>query len=96
MHVLDQGSTSCSGDQVTTPSSPPASTGLMSTMGVPSMASIGATRNRCSATSNTMTRCSPRGLGRPGDRIANTPVNGTSRFPVDAPAAHRGGHGAAR
>ncbi len=96
MHVLDQGSPSCSGDQVTTPSSPPASTGLMSTTGVPSMASIGATRNRCSATSNTVTRCSPTGLGRSGDRVANTPVSGTSRFPVDAPAVHRVGRGAAR
>src|SRR5258705_7195032 len=52
------------------------STGLRSTTGVPSIASIGPTLTLVPAISRTVTRCRPNGLGRSGDRVAKTPVRG--------------------
>jgi hypothetical protein len=51
------------------------STGLISTTGVPSITSIGPIRNRFLPTFRTVTRCSPSGFGRSGDRVANTPAS---------------------
>ena len=45
----------------------------MSTTGVPSTASMGPMSSRFFASSLTATRWSPNGLGRCGDRVANTP-----------------------
>jgi len=54
-------------------------TGLMSTTGVPSIASIGPTYRRPGFIFKTFTRWSPSGLGRCGDRVENTPVTGRDR-----------------
>jgi hypothetical protein len=48
----------------------------MSITGVPSIASNGPILSRFPAISRTVTRCNPIGLGRSGDRVANTPVKG--------------------
>jgi hypothetical protein len=54
----------------------------MSTIGVPSRASSGRTLRRpLLSNSNISTRCKPMGLGRSGERVANTPRRGTSGFP---------------
>ena len=47
----------------------------MSTTGVPSSASRSRTRSSVPSTATTSTRCSPIGLGRCGERVANTPVS---------------------
>ena len=52
------------------------STGLISTTGVPSIASIGPTFNLSPEISRTVTRCKPSGFGRSGDRVAKTPDRG--------------------
>src|SRR5919197_1445992 len=52
-------------------------TGLMSTTGVPSIASSGSTLSLRSAISRTTTGCRPSGFGRSGDRVAKTPARGT-------------------
>ncbi len=57
------------------------STGFMSMTGVPSMASNGPTLSCRPVTSKTVTRCNPRGLGRSGDRVTNTPVSGNVLSP---------------
>ena len=57
------------------PSAQSTRTGLTSTTGVPSMASIGPIRNRVPEISRTVTRCSPNGFGRCGDRVVNTPAS---------------------
>ena len=49
--------------------------GLMSTTGVPSMASMGPMRRRCFSILRTVTRWRPIGLGRSGERVAKTPVS---------------------
>ena len=56
-------------------------TGLTSTTGVPSMASIGPIPNRVPEISRTVTRCSPNGFGRCGDRVVNIPASGISGSP---------------
>ena len=52
------------------------STGLMSTTGVPSIASMGPIRSRFPSISFTTTGWRPRGFGRSGDRVVNTPASG--------------------
>src|SRR6267154_1333169 len=56
------------------------STGLISTTGVPSIASSGPTLISRPEISSTFTRCSPSGFGRSGDRVAKTP-HSTFLFP---------------
>jgi len=48
------------------------STGLISTTGVPSIASIGPTFSLSPAMARTVTRCKPSGFGRSGDRVAGS------------------------
>src|SRR5262249_50027137 len=55
------------------------STGLMSTTGVPSMASIGPTRRRLPLISRIVTGLRPTGLGRSGERVAKPPGRGVLR-----------------
>ena len=54
---------------------PPASTGLTSTMGVPSKASSLRTSTRSPSITAMRTRCSPIGFGLSWDRVLNTPVS---------------------
>jgi Ricin-type beta-trefoil lectin domain-like len=55
----------------------PSMTGLRSTMGVPSIASRPSTSSqRLRVTLRTFARCKPIGLGRSGERVANTPESG--------------------
>jgi hypothetical protein len=56
-------------------------TGLISTTGVPSIASIGPTFTFFLVISRTVTRCKPSGFGRSGDRVAKTPAKGTVSSP---------------
>ncbi len=57
-------------------------TGLISMMGVPSKASNGQTLIQPGFwISNTSARCKPIGLGRSGERVANTPRRGSSGLP---------------
>src|SRR6266849_9028771 len=51
------------------------STGLMSTTGVPSMASIAPMRRRLPSIDRTVTGWRPNGFGLSGDRVAKTPVS---------------------
>ena len=64
------------------------STGLMSTTGVPSMASSGPTFSLPGASSSAVTRWRPRGFGRSGDRVANTPVSGRLSSPRGSHLQH--------
>jgi hypothetical protein len=57
-------------------------TGLISMTGVPSIASKPCTSSHPStSTIKTLARCKPIGLGRSGERVANTPVRGFSTSP---------------
>ena len=47
-------------------------TGLVSMIGVLSTASSGLTRSRAPLISSTVSRCSPSGFGRAGERVLNT------------------------
>src|SRR5712671_4069961 len=62
------------------PSADRESTGLISTTGVPSIASNGPTLISRPEISSTRTRCNPSGFGRSGDRVAKTP-HSTFLFP---------------
>src|SRR5207247_8630872 len=57
------------------------STGLMSTTGVPSMASMGPILRRLPAIDRTVTRWRPSGFGRSGERVAKTPARRRRRSP---------------
>jgi len=61
---------------------PPASTGLTSTIGVPSTTSSSFTRTGSPSTAAMRTRCRPIGFGRSGDRVLNrqppTPLEGAA------------------
>jgi hypothetical protein len=72
------------------------STGLTSSTGVPSTASIGPTRREPGAVCVTVTGWMPIGLGRCGDRVLKTPVSGFASPRAGAPAAHRVAPGRAR
>src|SRR5262249_11712415 len=65
-----------SGDGTLRPPSLHFSTGLRTTAGVPSTASIGPTRKRFPSIARTTTGWSPSGFGRSGDRVAKTPAMG--------------------
>src|SRR5712675_1499242 len=62
------------------PSANRESTGLISTTGVPSIASSGPTLISRPEISSTFTRCSPSGFGRSGERVAKT-THSTFLFP---------------
>ena len=51
-------------------------TGLMSTTGVPSIASSGPTASSRPSIPSTVTSCRPSGFGRSDERVAKTPVSG--------------------
>ena len=69
------------------------STGLMSTTGVPSMASRGPTCRRFPSIARTVTVWRPNGFGLSGERVAKTPVRGCARRTVGGLGGRRDGPG---